>query len=82
MANIELALRNIQPKVSQSMNNRLLAPFTKAEIERAINEMFPITAPGLDGYPTLFYHKYWNIVVLGLNPKRNENLPDHLLRFN
>lgn len=37
-------------------------PFTKIEIEKAINEMFPTKTPSPDGFPTLFYQKYWNIV--------------------
>lgn len=44
------------------MNARLLAPFTKDEIERAIKQMHPSKAPGPDGFPALFYQKFWNEV--------------------
>lgn len=44
------------------MNESLLAPFKKEEIERAISEMFPTKALGPDGFPELFYQRYWNIV--------------------
>lgn len=40
-SNVEEALRGIQPRVTQSMNNKLLAHFSKAEIKLAINQMFP-----------------------------------------
>lgn len=39
-----------------------MAPFTKNEIEKGIKEMFPTKVPGPDGYPTIFYQKYWKIV--------------------
>lgn len=44
------------------MNNRLLAPFSKVEVEKVISQMFPTKALGPDGFPALFYQKYWYIV--------------------
>lgn len=55
-------LNGIQPIVTPVMNARLLAPFCRAEIERAINQMFPTKVPGPDGFPVLFYQKYWDVV--------------------
>lgn len=56
------ALDGLVPRVNQQMNNRLMAPFNKQEIEKAIKEMFPTKAPGPDGYLAIFYQNYWDIV--------------------
>jgi hypothetical protein len=37
-------------------------PFSREEVEEAIFQMHPLKAPGPDGLPALFYHKYWNII--------------------
>nr|XP_023881744.1 uncharacterized protein LOC111994118 [Quercus suber] len=42
------------------MNSMLLRDFNKEEVERAINQMKAITAPGPDGMPPLFYQSFWN----------------------
>lgn len=47
---IDFALQDITRKVTSSMNDQLLAPFTHCEIERAIKQMYPIKAPGLDWF--------------------------------
>lgn len=59
------------------MNSRLLASYVKEEIEIAIKHMFSTKSAGPDGFPTLFYQKYWNIVgykivQAGLNVLNND----------
>lgn len=44
------------------MNTNLSAIFTKEEVVQALNQMHPSKAPGPDGFPALFYQRYWNIV--------------------
>ena len=52
----------VQPSVSEDMNTHLLRPFIKEEVEAAIKEMKPITAPGPDGMPPLFYQYFWSLI--------------------
>ncbi|MDO7987362.1 reverse transcriptase domain-containing protein, partial [Sweet potato little leaf phytoplasma] len=61
-ANIDIALKGLNPRVSQDMNIKLMSPFTKEEIENSIKQMFPTKAPGPDGFSAIFYQKYWNLV--------------------
>ena len=44
------------------MNEALLAPFRKEEIEDAVFQMGPHKAPRPDGYEACFYHKYWSVI--------------------
>ncbi|CAM8920955.1 unnamed protein product [Rhodiola kirilowii] len=73
--------------VTDEMNSMLTAPFTEGEIKRALFQIHPTKAPGLDGFPALFYHSNWSVVghdvvkeVLSWlngdrpNPKLNETL--------
>lgn len=59
---LKRVLSNIPRKVSPEMNQRLQAPYTREEIEMAIKSFPPTKASGPDGFPALFYHKYWDIV--------------------
>lgn len=52
----------MQPSVTEDMNTQLLKPFLKEEVEEAVKEMKPITAPGLDGMPPLFYQSFWSLI--------------------
>lgn len=56
---IDMALENICPKVNESMNALLTAPFTESEIHKALFEMHPSKAPGPDGFTALFFQKQW-----------------------
>ncbi|KAL9683131.1 hypothetical protein QQ045_014947 [Rhodiola kirilowii] len=51
---------NMIPKlVTDEMNAMLTAPFTKGEVKRALFQMHPTKAPGLDGFSALFYQINW-----------------------
>ena len=52
----------VQPKVTDRMNSILSQELHVMEVERALKKMHPLTAPGLDGMPPLFYHHFWPIV--------------------
>lgn len=38
-------------------------PFTHQEVKDAVSCMSPLKFQGPDGYPALFFHKYWHILV-------------------
>ena len=44
------------------MNTQLLRPFLREEVEVAIKEMKPTTAPGPDDMPPLFYQSFWSLI--------------------
>jgi len=48
----------IKPSVSEEMNAKLLRPFLRDEVEVAIKQMKPISAPGPDDMPSLFYQSF------------------------
>lgn len=49
-------LQYVQPKVSDDMNQGLMAEYTTEEIKLALDSM-GLKAPGTDGMPALFYKK-------------------------
>ncbi|XP_062021341.1 uncharacterized protein LOC133737882 [Rosa rugosa] len=48
--------------VTDEMNADLLLPFSMEEVKAATFQLGALKAPGPDGFPGLFYHKYWQIV--------------------
>ncbi|KAH1107935.1 hypothetical protein J1N35_011703 [Gossypium stocksii] len=44
------------------MNDELHQPFTKEEIWQVVKTMMSLKVPGSDGFPALFYQRYWHIV--------------------
>ncbi|KAA3462420.1 reverse transcriptase [Gossypium australe] len=48
--------------ISQESNEDLLSPFREDEVWAALKGTGPTKAPGLDGFPTLFFQQYWHIV--------------------
>ncbi|KAA3481590.1 reverse transcriptase [Gossypium australe] len=55
-------LDGIERCISQEINDNLQSPFTEDEVYAALKGMGPLKAPGSDGFPTLFFQKYWHIV--------------------
>ena len=52
----------VQPKVTQSMNSMLVREFQAGEVHKALKQMYPLKALGLDGMPPLFFQKFWSTV--------------------
>ena len=55
-------LEAVKPSVSESMNAQLLCPFLREEVEVVVKQMKPISAPGPDGMPPLFYQSFWSLI--------------------
>ena len=59
---LEKILEKIQTSVTESMNLTLLKDFNREEVESALTQMEPITAPRPDGMPPIFYQSFWSSV--------------------
>lgn len=51
-------LEAVQPKVTLYMNDRLLREFNPGEVHRALKQMYPLKAPGLDDMTLLFFQHF------------------------
>lgn len=52
----------IDRRLTHDMAGSLDKPCTMEEIDAALKEMHPCKSPGLDGLPTLFNKRYWDLV--------------------
>ena len=52
---LEKILEKVQPLVTEPINLTLLKDFSREEVESALKQMEPITAPGPNGRPLIFY---------------------------
>ncbi|CAM8977963.1 unnamed protein product [Rhodiola kirilowii] len=59
--NWEAHLQHVVPTVDEVMNASLIEEISEVEIRRAVFAQGPLKAPGLDGFPGIFYQKYWSI---------------------
>ncbi|KAK3230807.1 hypothetical protein Dsin_002688 [Dipteronia sinensis] len=59
---MEKVLNCVQPCLPQGKSAFLDAKFTTDEVRRAVFDMSPTKALGLDGLPAIFYQKYWSFV--------------------
>jgi hypothetical protein len=51
-------LEKVQPKVSQGMNEQLLAPFSAEDVKKAVFNIGDLKAPGPDGVHAIFYKRF------------------------
>ncbi|KAL9687380.1 hypothetical protein QQ045_031781 [Rhodiola kirilowii] len=56
---IDEELRNITPCISEEMNDMLLRDISEEEIKEAMFSLGPLKAPSIDGFPALFYQRFW-----------------------
>lgn len=59
LLDLEEVLAFVEPSVSDVTNDLLLAPFTSAEVRKAVFDMHPSKAPGPDGFTAFFFQKPW-----------------------
>ena len=52
----------VEPKVTADMNQELTKVFTREEVDLALKNMEPLTAPGPDGMPPIFFQSFWSVV--------------------
>jgi hypothetical protein len=43
------------------MNEKLIAPFEDGEVKDALFQMYPLKAPGPDGFPSQFFQKHLDL---------------------
>ncbi|KAE8671381.1 hypothetical protein F3Y22_tig00111957pilonHSYRG00040 [Hibiscus syriacus] len=53
----------IEPQVTDEMNESLLSHFRDEEVWHVIKGMAPLKASGMDEFPAVFYQKYWHVIV-------------------
>ncbi|KAK8536961.1 hypothetical protein V6N13_000142 [Hibiscus sabdariffa] len=52
----------VHPSINSDMNRALLLPFLPTDISTTVKSMAPLKASGKDGFPALFYQRYWSII--------------------
>lgn len=80
----EELLAQVPIRVTEEMNEGLMAEYTEVEIKAALDGMGDLKAPGADDMPALFYKKFWvmpeswndTVVVLIPKVKNPEKLKD------
>ncbi|CAM8905994.1 unnamed protein product [Rhodiola kirilowii] len=59
---IDAALQDVSSCITEEMNDELLRDISEDEIKRAVFALGPLKAPGIDGFPAIFYQKFWEKV--------------------
>jgi hypothetical protein len=79
----DLVLKHVPRRVTDEMNERLIRPYSAAEVEKALHLMKPNKAPGPDGFTAGFYQLHWellgnDVTVAVLDFLNGGTLPDDL----
>lgn len=59
---VDAVVEDIPVFIDANMNRLLTAEYTREEVERALKQMEPLKALGLDGLPPLFSQQYWKCI--------------------
>jgi hypothetical protein len=52
----------VQPSVTDAMNDFIQRPYEAEEVKKALFDMAPSKAPGVDGFTAGFYQRHWNVL--------------------
>jgi len=52
----------LPPTVTTEANSKLCMPYTREKVDRALAQMHPHKAPGLDGMNPFFFQKLWDAI--------------------
>jgi hypothetical protein len=55
-------LGDVNCRVNSSMNQLLLASFSREEVKKALFSIGDLKAPGLDGLHAIFFKRFWNML--------------------
>ena len=55
-------LDKVETKVTQLMNETLMAPYDSDDVQKAVFSIGDLKAPGPDGLHAIFFKKYWEIL--------------------
>ena len=61
-------LSSVARVITDGMNETLTWPYIEDEVHKALFQMHPSKAPGLDGMLPFFFQKYWHIVGPNVTP--------------
>jgi len=59
---VEETVEVVKNKITKHMLEDLNKPFTSEEVYCAIKDMRGLVAPEPNGIPTLFFHRYWDVI--------------------
>ncbi|KAK3198418.1 hypothetical protein Dsin_021833 [Dipteronia sinensis] len=82
---VDRVIAGIQPRLIDQISRLLDAQFSGEEVRKAIFEIKPLSAPGCDGLPAVFYQKFWDLayklvyVVYKIIAKTITNIFKHVL---
>lgn len=62
VSNCDRLFESFLPCITEEHNSMLMVTFKVEEVVEAIKSIAPLKASGKDGYPAIFYQKYWNII--------------------
>lgn len=59
---MHLVSDDLVPKISAEMNDWLVRPYTRLEVEASLKQISATKTAGVDGLPAVFYQKFWHVV--------------------
>ncbi|KAA3486629.1 reverse transcriptase [Gossypium australe] len=62
VSNCDRLIESYLPCITDEHNNMLMAAFREEGVVEAIKSIVPPKASGKEGFPVIFYQKYWHIV--------------------